>query len=61
MGQPGFFDVDNRAFQENSLGGKFIRTIGLIRAWAKIGMMNLAYNLRRYAYLKKQTWAQSAP
>jgi IS5 family transposase len=49
------------AFQENSLGGKFIRTIGLIRAWAKIGMMNLAYNLRRYAYLEKQTWAQSAP
>ena len=41
------------AFQENSLGGKFIRTIGIIRANAKIGMMNLAYNMKRYVYLTK--------
>lgn len=28
-------------FQENSLGGKFIRTIELVRAEVKIGFMNL--------------------
>lgn len=41
------------AFQENSLGGKFIRSIGLIRARARIGLMNLVYNLRRYLHLEK--------
>jgi transposase, IS5 family len=40
-------------FQENSLGGKFIRTIGILRARAKIGLMNLAYNRKRYTYLIK--------
>jgi IS5 family transposase len=49
------------AFQENSLGGKLIRTIGMVRAWAKIGLMNLAYNLRRYVYLEKRTGARCAP
>lgn len=29
--------------------GLFIRTIGLARAKAKIGLANLAYNLRRFA------------
>ena len=38
-------------FQQNSLGGKFIRTIGIVRARAKIGLMNLAYNMKRYTYL----------
>ena len=40
-------------FQQNSLGGKFIRTIGILRARAKIGLMNLAYNMKRYVYLTK--------
>ena len=40
-------------FQENSLGGKFIRTVGSIRARAKIGLMNLPYNMKRYVYLTK--------
>ena len=40
-------------FQKNSLGGKFIRTIGIIRARARIGLMNLAYNIKRYVYLTK--------
>ncbi len=40
-------------FQQNSLGGKFMRTIGLLRALAKIGLMNLAYNMKRYVYLTK--------
>ena len=34
-------------FQERSMGGKFIRTIALARAKAKIGMMNLVYNMSR--------------
>ena len=34
-------------FQERSMGGKFIRTVGLVRARAKIGMMNLIYNMNR--------------
>ena len=35
-------------FIENSMGGKFIRTIGMARAKAKIGIMNLVYNVCRY-------------
>lgn len=38
-------------FMENSMGGKFIRTIGLLRAKAKIGLMNLVYNFSRYEQL----------
>lgn len=36
----------------DSMIGRWIRTIGIIRAQARIGMTNLAYNLRRYAYLE---------
>ena len=32
-------------------GGKTIRTIGIARAKLQIGLLNLAYNLKRYAYL----------
>jgi IS5 family transposase len=39
-------------FVENSMQGSFIRTIGVIRATAKIGMMNLTYNICRCAQLK---------
>lgn len=35
-------------FIQNSLGGKLIRTIGIKRARAKIGLMNLAHNFCRY-------------
>lgn len=31
--------------------GKYIRTVGLARARLKIGMMNLAYNLKRFVWL----------
>lgn len=34
-----------------SLGGKYVRTVGLVRAKAKIGLMNLAHNLCRYEQL----------
>ena len=36
------------------MGGKLIRTIGLARARAKIGMMNLGYNMKRLVYLERQ-------
>ncbi len=39
--------------QHNSMGGKFIRTIGILRATAKIGMQNLAYNMRRLVVLDR--------
>ena len=39
-------------FVENSMNGSFIRTIGMARAKAKIGMMNLTYNICRCVQLK---------
>ncbi|QJB69729.1 IS5 family transposase [Parasphingorhabdus halotolerans] len=39
--------------QHNSMGGKFVRTIGIIRAGVKIGMQNLAYNMRRLVVLER--------
>ena len=37
--------------------GLFVRTVGLARARVKIGMANLAYNMRRLAWLTAQTAA----
>jgi len=37
--------------QANDMGGTLVRTIGLVRAKAKIGMKNLAYNMRRLCQL----------
>ena len=34
------------------MGGTLMRTIGLVRAKAKIGMKNLAYNMRRLGQLR---------
>jgi IS5 family transposase len=39
------------AFMTVSMGGIFIRTIGMVRAKAGIARRNLAYNLKRYTYL----------
>lgn len=39
-------------FVENSMNGSIVRTIGIVRAQAKIGMMNLSYNISRCAQLK---------
>ena len=39
-------------FVENSMNGSFVRTIGMARAKAKIGMMNLVYNICRSTQLK---------
>lgn len=41
------------AFVENTMNGSYIRTIGLARAKAKIGMMNIVYNICRCVQLKK--------
>ena len=38
-------------FAQQHAMGRLIRTIGLARAEFKIGMMNMAYNMRRLAYL----------
>lgn len=40
-------------FQENSMGGKFLRCIGLARAQMRIGMMNLVYNFMRLIQLRR--------
>jgi IS5 family transposase len=37
--------------QANAMGGKFVRTVGLVRVRAKIGMQNQAYNMSRFVYL----------
>jgi IS5 family transposase len=35
----------------NHFGGITIRTIGIVRAEVQIGLLNLAYNMTRYAYI----------
>jgi len=40
-------------FVENSMHGSYIRCIGMIRAEATIGLMNLTYNIFRYIQLSK--------
>ena len=43
--------------QENTLGGRLVRTIGIARARTKIGLMNLAYNIRRLVTLDRMAAA----
>lgn len=38
----------------NEQGGMFVRVIGQARAAMKVGMMNLAYNMRRFITLSRQ-------
>lgn len=40
-------------FVENNMNGSYIRIIGVARAKAKIGMMNIVYNISRCVQLKK--------
>lgn len=42
------------------MGGKLIRTFGLVRAEVKIGLMNLTYNILRYIQLTKRRRGASA-
>jgi transposase, IS5 family len=39
--------------QENSMGRKIVRSIGMARARFKIGMMNLGYNIHRLVQLER--------
>lgn len=39
--------------QENAPGGRLVRVIGLVRATIKIGLQNLAYNIRRVIILER--------
>ena len=39
--------------QANDMGGTLVRTIGMVRAKAKIGMKNLACNMRRLGQLRR--------
>ena len=39
--------------QTNDMGGTLVRTIGIARARAKIGMKNIAYNMRRLVQLRR--------
>jgi tripartite-type tricarboxylate transporter receptor subunit TctC len=48
---------DNLTFnfirEETSPGGRIVRTIGIVRARAKIGLQNLTYNIRRLMTLER--------
>jgi IS5 family transposase len=39
--------------QENTLGGRLVRTIGIVRAQVEIGLQNLVYNIRRLMSLEQ--------
>jgi hypothetical protein len=39
--------------QKTSPGGRVVRTIGILRARAKIGLQDLAYNIRRLVTLER--------
>ena len=43
--------------QESSPGGRIVRTIGIVRARAKIGLQNFAYNIRRLVTLDRMAAA----
>jgi IS5 family transposase len=43
--------------QESAPGGRLVRTIGFVRARLKIGLQNLAYNMRRLTTLERITAA----
>ncbi len=43
--------------QSNDMGGTLVRSIGLVRAKARIGLKNLAYNMRRLVHLERRTVA----
>src|SRR3979490_1857788 len=43
--------------QQNSVGGRIVLTIGIVRARAKIGLQNLAYNIRRLVTLERMATA----
>ena len=45
--------------QENDMGGTLLRSIGVMRARAHIGLRNLAYNMRRLTHLESVASAKA--
>jgi len=45
--------------QSNEMGGTLVRSIGLIRAKARIGLKNLSYDMRRLVQLERLAAAYS--
>ena len=45
--------------QSNDMGGTLVRSIGLVRAGARIGLKNLAYNMRRLVGLQRLAMVSS--
>jgi transposase, IS5 family len=43
--------------QQTSPGGRIVRTIGIVRTRAKIGLQNLVYNIRRLVTLERMAVA----
>ena len=43
--------------QQSSVGGRIVRTIGIVRARAKISLQNFAYNIRRLVTLDRMAAA----
>ena len=43
--------------QQTTPGGRLVRTIGIVRARAKIGLQNLVYNIRRLVTLQRMAAA----
>jgi len=43
--------------QQSAAGGRIVRTIGIVRARVKIGLQNLAYNMRRLVTLDRMAAA----
>ena len=45
--------------QSNDMGGTLVRSIGLVRAKARIGLKNFTYNMRRLVQLERVAKAGS--
>ena len=45
--------------QNNDMGGTLVRSLGLMRAKARIGLKNLTYNMRRPVQLESLAMASS--
>jgi len=45
--------------QSNDIGGTLVRSLGLMRAKARIGLKNLTYNMRRQVQLESLAMAGS--
>jgi len=57
--QPGFFDVEDRLRELSAKGDDLERIAALVdfehRARVKIGLANLAYNMKRFGWLSGRT------